>query len=142
MHTICNNSHLCACSWGVPVPGGCLVPGGVPGPGGAWSVGLGLGLEGGACAPLGGGIPACTETPSANRSTNRCKNTTFATSLRTVNILLLDVSPLTSLSSCSERYLRARALKSITIQMNTRNVTTVKMMPNAIHNLFLKGGAR
>ena len=34
----------------------------------------------------GGGIPACTEadTPSVNRMTDRCKNITFAASLRTV----------------------------------------------------------
>ena len=34
---------------------------------------------------VGGGIPACTEAdPPVNRMTNRCKNITFATSLRTV----------------------------------------------------------
>ena len=55
--------------------------------GGAWSVGGGgvSALEG--CLVLGGGIPACTETdPPVNRMTDRCKNITLATSLRTVII--------------------------------------------------------
>ena len=47
-------------------PEGCLLPGG------------------GGPAP-GGGIPACTEAdPPVNRMTDRCKNITFAISLRTV----------------------------------------------------------
>ena len=64
------------CSWGgVHGPGGCLLPGG------AWSFGGG--------SALGGGIPACTEAdtpPPVNRMTERCKNRTVATSLRTVTI--------------------------------------------------------
>ena len=54
-------------------PGVCG-PRGVPSPGGA------------------GGIPACTEAdppPPVNRMTDRCKNITFATSLRTVITLLM-----------------------------------------------------
>ena len=61
---------------GVPGPGGVPSPGGVPGPvgclvpGGAWS--------------QGGVIPACTEADTPRGQTDRCKNITFATSLRTV----------------------------------------------------------
>ena len=60
----------------MPGPGGCLVPGGsgqggVPGPRGVTGP--------------GGGIPACTEAdPPVDRMTDRCKNITFATLLRTV----------------------------------------------------------
>ena len=53
------------CPGGVSGPGGCLVHGST------WS---------------GGVIPACTEAdpPPVDRMTDRCKNITFATSLRTV----------------------------------------------------------
>ena len=63
-----------AWSWGGPGPkGGGLVPGGLCSQGG--------------CLVPGGGIPACTEAdPPVNRMTDRCKNITFATSLRTVII--------------------------------------------------------
>ena len=55
-------------SWGVCFPGGCVLPGVLPG---------------GVC-----GIPACTEAdPPMNRMTDRCKNITFATLLRTVIML-------------------------------------------------------
>ena len=58
-------------------PGGCLVWGGSA-PGGLLRGEVSAG--GG-----GGGIPACTEAdPPVNRMTERCKNITFATSLRTV----------------------------------------------------------
>ena len=48
-------------------------------------------LPGGVCSGGGGGgggvgIPACTETDPSCGQTDRCKNITFATSLRTVNI--------------------------------------------------------
>ena len=77
---------------GVPGPGGVyLVPlgctwsqGGVPGPRGCtWSQGVYL-VPGGAPGPRGGtwsGTPPCGQT-------HACKNITFATSLRTVIILL------------------------------------------------------
>ena len=72
-------------SQGVSAPGwntwsqrGCLVPGGVPGPSG--------GLLPGAVCSLGVGIPTCTEADPP-RQTHRCKNMTFATSLRTVKIV-------------------------------------------------------
>ena len=55
--------------------GGCLLKG-------RWL------LQGGVPAPGGCGIPACTEPdllPPVNRMTERCKNTTFATSFWTVN---------------------------------------------------------
>ena len=53
----------------VPGPGVVSAPGGS-----AWG-----------CLVGGRGIPACTEAdPPVNRMTDRCKNITFATSLRTV----------------------------------------------------------
>ena len=65
----CVPSATVAVCWGVPAqegsaPGGCLL------------------LE------RGGGIPACTEADPhhVDRMTDRCKNITFATSLRTVKI--------------------------------------------------------
>ena len=74
------------------VPGGCPVRGclalGGPAPAGVSTPGGsdpgGVSATGGSA--LGGGIPACTEAdpPPVNRMTDRCKNTTFATSLRTV----------------------------------------------------------
>ena len=77
---------------GVPAPGGCLVPWGCLHQGGAWSWGGawsgGVPAPGGACF---GGMwyPACTEAdPPVNRMTDRCKNITFATSLRTVKICI------------------------------------------------------
>ena len=93
MRTIRNSSHLP----GVSAPkGGCLLPGGlpglgVPGPGGSAPGGLVWGgLVLGGCLLWGGllwgcGIPTYTEAdPPVNRMTDRCKNITFATSLRTV----------------------------------------------------------
>ena len=80
MRTVCSGSHL---------TGGCLVPGGVcsrgvPGPGEVPRPGGGL--------VQGSGIPACTEVdPPVNRMTDRCKNITFATSLRTVKRCLRTV---------------------------------------------------
>ena len=71
--------------------GWCLLPGGLLLPGGGGSA-LGGGVcSGGVCSGgyllLGGCIPACTEAdPPVNRMTDRCKNITFATSLRTVKI--------------------------------------------------------
>ena len=65
----------------LPRGGGCFLPGeGVASFTGGSFPGAG-----------GGGIPACTEadTPSVNRMTDRCKNITFTTSLRTVNITFL-----------------------------------------------------
>ena len=72
-----------ACSRGMPGPMGVPASGGVPGPGGCL-------LQGGACF---GGVwyPACTEAnppPPVNRMTDRCKNITFATSLRRVKICI------------------------------------------------------
>ena len=107
MPTVLNSSRLC--SRRSLVRGGCLVQGAVPGPGGAWSGGVpGPGVsargvlgQGGVCSwgcawsrgvsalgvPGLEGIPACTEVdPPLNRMTDRCKNITFATLLRTVNI--------------------------------------------------------
>ena len=85
MRTVRNSSHLLR-GRGVPGPGGCAWSGGlgVPGPrgcllgGGAWSRGV----------SAGGVVSqhALRQTPPLNRMTNRCKNITFATSLRTVNI--------------------------------------------------------
>ena len=95
------------CSWGVSVPRGCLllevtcsrgvptsrgvpvlmgmpVPRGYPLPGGACS--QGCTCFGGACSGGRGGIPACTEADPPCGQTHRCKNITFATLLRTVNI--------------------------------------------------------
>ena len=70
-----------ACSWGVPAPGGCLLQG-VPA--------RGCLLLGGACCwgcLLLGVVSqhALRQTPPP-RQTDRCKNITFASSLRTVNI--------------------------------------------------------
>ena len=70
-----------ACSQGVGGGGcllrGCLLQGRVPA--------LGLPAPGGWRVPGGGGIPACTEADSPPcGQTDRCKNITFATLLRTV----------------------------------------------------------
>ena len=79
-------------------PGGCLLLEGVCSGGGGGSAGGGVsapggvpGSGGGGCLLLGdvwsleGGIPACTEAdPPVNKMTDRCKNITFATLLRTV----------------------------------------------------------
>ena len=72
----------------VSAPGGCLLPGAGVCSGGCLLPGGGVSAPGG-CLVLGGGIPACTEAdthtpPPVNRMTDRCKNITFATSLRTV----------------------------------------------------------
>ena len=77
MRTVRNSSRLLG-------GGGCLVPGGrgVPGQEGACS--------GGVPAPGGDGIPACT--PEADRQTDRCNNITFATSLRTVKIYVVQLN--------------------------------------------------
>ena len=95
MRTVCNHSRLL---WGVPAPRGCLLQG-VPAPGGACSRRVGVsaprgacsgggaslgGLVTGGCLLLGGVIPACTEADPPCGQTDRCKNITFATSLRTV----------------------------------------------------------
>ena len=76
------------------IPVGCVpsaavavsAPGGVPGPGGGgvWSGGVpGAGVSG-----PGGLVSqhALRQTPPVNRITDRCKNITFATSLRTVKM--------------------------------------------------------
>ena len=57
---------------------GCLLQGRVPA--------LGVPAPGGWRVPGGGGIPACTEadSPPPCGQTDRCKNITFATLLRTV----------------------------------------------------------
>ena len=95
---------VCSRGMGVFTPGGCLLWGvpalGVSAPGGCLL--QGVCTQGGVCfqgvsAPgrcllwgvsaLGGGIPACTEQTSPRcGQTHACKNITFATSLRTVNI--------------------------------------------------------
>ena len=63
----------------MPGPGGVSAPRGVPGPG--------------VVTGPGDGIPACTEAdPPVNRMTDRCKNITFTTSLRTVIIIHGEVS--------------------------------------------------
>ena len=63
------------------VTGGTWSQGGVPGPGGStWSQGVYL-ARGGTWSH--GGVPGQVLTP-VNRITDRCKNITFATSLRTV----------------------------------------------------------
>ena len=67
----CVPSAIVAVCW---LEGGCLLRGGMGGT-----------CFGGVPAPGGGGIPACTETdPPPCGQTDRCKNITFATSLRTV----------------------------------------------------------
>ena len=80
-----------AWSWGVPGPGGCLVPGGcllreVPGPGGCLL--QGVPGPGGVCSQGMVSQHALRQTtPSplwTEWLTDRCKNITFATSLRTV----------------------------------------------------------
>ena len=84
MRTVRNSSRLLG--WGclllgwVSATGGCLLPGGCLFQGGACS--------GGVCSWAGGGgdIPACTEADPICGQTDRCKNITFATSLRTVTI--------------------------------------------------------
>ena len=73
--------------WGVPGPGGYLVPGGVPGPGGVYLVRGGVPGPGGYLVrgvPAWGGL-SLPDTPPVNRMTNRCKNITLAkTSFRPV----------------------------------------------------------
>ena len=59
-------------------------------PGGMSARGGGVSAPGG-CLLLGGGIPACTEADPPPW-TDRCKNITFATSLRTVKIEFLVLS--------------------------------------------------
>ena len=79
MRTVRNSSRL--------LGGGCLFPGwGVSALGGACSQGGGCLLWGGLLQ--GGGIPACTEADPPCGQTDRCKNITFATSLRTVTRLI------------------------------------------------------
>ena len=76
---------------GVPAPGG-VCSGGVSAPGGGLLQG-GCLLRDGVCSRGGGGgIPACTEadTPPRRGQTHACKNITFATSLRTVIMSLLN----------------------------------------------------
>ena len=87
MRTVRNRSRL--------LGEGCLLLGEVPARGGGvWS--QGVPAPGGGCLLLwvsgpGGGIPACTEADPP-LWTDRCKNITFATSLRTViNYLALQV---------------------------------------------------
>ena len=61
---------------------------------GAWSQGKGGAWSGGClvrgCLLPGDGIPACT--PEADRQTDRCNNITFATSLRTVKIYVVQLN--------------------------------------------------
>ena len=76
MRTIRNSSRLL---------GGCLVLGGVPAPGGVPGPG-GCLLRGGDWCWGVVSQHALRQTPPVNRMTDRCKNITFATSLRTVNI--------------------------------------------------------
>ena len=73
--------------WGVSAPGGSAL-GGMSAQGGGGVCSGGCLLPGGLSAPKGGGIPACTEadTPLPCGQTDPCKNITFATLLRTVNI--------------------------------------------------------
>ena len=74
--------HGEGCSWGGVWSEGACSHGGMPAPG--WSGPRGVpALAGG-----GGVIPACNEAdpPPVNRMTDRCKNITFATSLRTVKL--------------------------------------------------------
>ena len=92
MRTVRNRSRLmgwglCVCSWGV-----CLV---------RWGSGprVGVSAPGGGVWSGRGGIPVCTEAdPPSCGQTDRCKNITFATSLRTVinatklNFLLIPLS--------------------------------------------------
>ena len=68
--------------------GGCLFLGGVCSGGGCLLLGVSA-LGGGCLLLVGGGIPACTEadTSPVDRQTP-VKNITFATSLRTVKILI------------------------------------------------------
>ena len=91
MRTVRNSSHLlgggCLLG-GVPAPRGSVsVPGGCLLLGGACSQGRGVSAPGGCLLRGGGRIPACTEAdPPSCGQTHRCKNITFATSLRTVII--------------------------------------------------------
>ena len=88
MRTVRSSGRL---SRGVYVPGGCLLWG-VSAPGRV-SAARGVCSWGDVCSvgvsALGGGIPACikadTPIPLCGQ-TDACKNITFATSLRTVNI--------------------------------------------------------
>ena len=77
MRAVRNSSRLLGgvCCWGVPASGGCLVRG-VTCSGGCL-------VPGGACS---GRVSQHTlrQTPPVNRITDRCKNITFATLLRTV----------------------------------------------------------
>ena len=80
MHTVRNSSHHggCTCSGGCTWSWGVYLPGGVPGP-------LECTYPGGVPARgvyLVPGVPALV-LPPMNRMTDRCKNTRFATLLRT-----------------------------------------------------------
>ena len=78
---------VCLLLDGVSTPGCCQLRGGVSVSGGWWGVCSG----GRACLlPAGCGIPACTETdtPPVNRMTNRCKNITLATTVKTSSVPL------------------------------------------------------
>ena len=71
---------------GVPAPRGCLLPNGVSATGGLPAPGWYL-LQG-LSSPGGGGIPALRQTPPRGQK-DMCKNITFATSLRTVKIVVV-----------------------------------------------------
>ena len=87
----CVPSATVAICRGVPALGGCLFWGGcllqgVPALGGACSRGC---LVQGVSAPRGWWYPSMhSGRPPVNRMTDRCKNITFATLLRTVMIIL------------------------------------------------------
>ena len=109
MRTVRSSSCFCpggrgAWSWGVPGPGrvpgsrGYLVQGGL--------------LLGGCLLPGGGGIPAFTEadTPPVNRMTDKCKNITFATSLRTVIKIVKNILNKAAGSICDEKTVHAKVM--------------------------------
>ena len=77
----CSRAEVSAPGAGVPVPRGCLLRGG-------WGCLLwGVPAPGGSAPGWGCGISACTEPdPPVDRMTDRCKNITFPTSLRTVKM--------------------------------------------------------
>ena len=83
------------CSWGVPAPGWCTWSGEVSAPRGCLLLCGGCLVRGvpglGGCLLPGGMLSqhALRQTTSVNRMTDRYKNLTFATSLRTVIILVL-----------------------------------------------------
>ena len=76
---------------GMSAPTGMSAPRGVSTPRGVWPQGGGSLVPGGGVCSQGGvrsgGIPACTEAGSPCGQIDRCKNITFATSLRTVIIM-------------------------------------------------------